>query len=111
MDGQPWRRGRLAHEARELDAANAVRADLLRRDAAPRELLCKKVTGLAQAAAGDELALSVGARSRGHAQLGLGAPNRGDGEQQRDGGEDRARHWRILPKPGRNAASRTRGTW
>src|SRR6185436_7385918 len=115
VDRQPRRRGRLADEARELDAADAVGADLLHGDAAAGDLLCEKVAGVAQPTAGDELALTVGARPWRHAQLGLAARDRGHGKRRHDDeGMDRAHHvaWRRSSyRTPRTDVSRGRGAW
>lgn len=50
VDRQPGRRGRLAEEARQLDAADARRSDLPRGDPAATELLGEKVSRVPDAA-------------------------------------------------------------
>jgi len=89
VDGKPGRRWGPTDEPGELEAAHPVGADLLDGDAAAIELLGKKVAGVAQAASGDELALGVGVRAGGEADvgIGLGASVRAGGGRRTSGSD------------------------
>ena len=82
MDGEPGRRRGLADEPGELGAAHGVGADLLDVDAAAGELGGEEVAGVAQAAAGDQLALGVGVGASREAHRRLGARTPGGGEHR-----------------------------
>src|SRR5262249_35067530 len=81
MDREPRCGRRRAHEACELHAAHAIRANLANCDPAALELLRDEVGGVAQAAARDELALGVFPSSGWELDVGLGERGRArDGE-------------------------------
>ncbi|TMQ22463.1 MAG: hypothetical protein E6J91_01330 [Deltaproteobacteria bacterium] len=101
MDGEPRGRRGLAEESGELDAADAVGADLLDGDAAAGELGGEKIAGVAQAASGDELALRIRARAGRNADGRVGARARGGEQDEDDRGAQRVDHGAQLWSHGR----------
>jgi len=70
MNGEPWRRRCLAHEPRDLDAADPIGPDLVGGDPVVRQLPRDEIGGVAEATPGDELAARVLVGSGRQSQIG-----------------------------------------